>query len=122
MSPKATSYQPFWASSSALHVNFSCVVVLVSSGETLNRGLQNIGSIFLGMKTLSNSLGTGLDKLEEKPNVLRPPRHKAERSVRELQLPLKASSVCLACEQAPKWGMGRRTQYFCSQATEWSVQ
>jgi len=55
--------------------------VLISSEESLNRGFQNIGSIFV-MKTLSNSLGTGLDKLpDEKPNVLSIPRHKAARSV-----------------------------------------
>jgi len=54
--------------------------VLVSSEESLNRGFQNIGSIFV-MKTISNSLGTGLDKLpDEKPNVLSIPRHKAARS------------------------------------------
>lgn len=56
--------------------------VLVSSGEPLNKGLQNIGSIFLQMKVLSNSLGTGLDKLDEEPGTLSPltPRKKAARS------------------------------------------
>lgn len=56
--------------------------VLVSSGEPLNKGLQNIGSIFLQMKVLSNSLGTGLDKLDEEPGRLSPPtpRKKAARS------------------------------------------
>lgn len=55
--------------------------VLVSSGEPLNKGLQNIGSIFLQMKVLSNSLGTGLDKLDEEPGTLSPqtPRKKAAR-------------------------------------------
>ncbi|KAJ7360619.1 hypothetical protein OS493_015727 [Desmophyllum pertusum] len=43
--------------------------VLVSSGDTLNKGLPNIGSIFLQMKALSNSLGTGLDKLDSDPGV-----------------------------------------------------
>lgn len=56
--------------------------VLVSSGGPLNKGLQNIGSIFLQMKVLSNSLGTGLDKLDEEPGKLSPltPRKKAARS------------------------------------------
>ncbi|CAH3154336.1 unnamed protein product [Pocillopora meandrina] len=58
------------------------IAVLVSSGEPLNKGLQNIGSIFLQMKVLSNSLGTGLDKLDEEPGTLSPltPRKKAARS------------------------------------------
>lgn len=56
--------------------------VWVSSGESLNKGLQNIGSIFLQMKVLSNSLGTGLDKLDEEPGTLSPlgPRKKVARS------------------------------------------
>lgn len=55
--------------------------VLVSSEEALNKGLPNIGSIFfMEMKALSNSLGSGLDKLDEGPNVLPNPTHKAARS------------------------------------------
>ncbi|KAL9975144.1 hypothetical protein ACROYT_G012266 [Oculina patagonica] len=54
--------------------------VLVSSGDSLNKGLQNIGSIFLQMRTLSNSLGTGMDKLDGEPEGLCPPRQKAARS------------------------------------------
>lgn len=55
--------------------------VLVSSEETLNRGFHNTGSIFFDIKALSNSLGTGLDKLDEKPNKLHIPRNKVARSV-----------------------------------------
>ncbi len=62
-------------SSSPIHL------VLVSSGDSLNKGLQNIGSIFLQMRTLSNSLGTGMDKLDGEPEGLCPPRQKAARSV-----------------------------------------
>ena len=65
-----------------LHFFFSIFFsVLVSSGETLNRGFHNIGSIFFDIKALSNSLGTGLDKLDEKPNKLHIPRNKVARSV-----------------------------------------
>ena len=55
--------------------------VLVSSEETLNRGFHNIGSIFFDTKAISNSLGTGLDKLDEKPNKLHIPTKKVARSV-----------------------------------------
>ena len=58
--------------------------VLVSSEETLNRGFNNIGSIFFDIKALSNSLGSGLDKLDEKPNELHIPRNKVARSVNKL--------------------------------------
>ncbi|XP_073231780.1 ankyrin repeat domain-containing protein SOWAHC-like [Porites lutea] len=54
--------------------------VLVSSEETLNGGFHNIGSIFFDIKALSNSLGSGLDKLDEKPNKLHIPRNKVARS------------------------------------------
>lgn len=45
-------------------------VVLVSSGDNHNKGLQNIGSLFLQMKALSNSLGTGMDKLDNDKHLL----------------------------------------------------
>lgn len=57
------------------------IVVFVSSGENRNKGLQNIGSIFLQMKALSNSLGTGMDKLDGDKDVLPSPRQKPARSV-----------------------------------------
>jgi len=44
--------------------------VLVSSGDNRNKGLQNIGSLFLQMKALSNSLGTGMDKLDFDKDLL----------------------------------------------------
>ena len=55
--------------------------VFVWSGKNRNEGLQNIGSIFLQMKALSNSLGTGMDKLDGDEDVLPPPRQKPARSV-----------------------------------------
>lgn len=49
--------------------------VFVSSGDNPDKGLQNIGSMFLQ----SNSLGTGMDKLDGDKDVL-PPRQKPARS------------------------------------------
>jgi len=46
------------------------IIVFVSSGENRSKELRNIGSIFLQIKTLSNSLGTGMDKLDGVKDVL----------------------------------------------------
>ena len=69
----------------------------------MNRGFHNIGSIFFDIKALSNSLGTGLDKLDEKPNKLHIPRNKVARSVNNRTL----NFVCLfslsdVCSQRSK--------------------
>lgn len=55
---------------------FPSFVVFVSSGDNPDKGLQNIGSMFLQ----SNSLGTGMDKLDGDKDLL-PPRQKPARSV-----------------------------------------
>lgn len=54
--------------------------VLVSSEEALSKGFRNEGSFFLETKSQSSSLGSGLDQLDQEPNALRTPRHKASRS------------------------------------------
>ena len=51
----------------------------------MNTGFHNIGSIFFETKALSNSLGTGLDKLDEKSNKLHIQRNKVARSVNKLE-------------------------------------
>ena len=53
------------------------IVVFVSSGDSRDKGSQNIGSMLLQ----SNSLGTGMDKLEGDKDVLPRPRQKPSRSV-----------------------------------------
>ena len=65
--------------------------VFVWSGKNRNEGLQNIGSIFLQMKALSNSLGTGMDKLDGDEDVLPPTRQKPARSVGRIIPLLKVS-------------------------------
>lgn len=72
--------------------NFLFVVVLVSSEEALSKGFRNEGSFFLETKSQSSSLGSGLDQLDQEPNALRTPRHKASRSVRELSYPVNIIS------------------------------
>jgi len=66
------------------------IVVMVSSGANRNNALQNSGSIFLQMKALSNSLWTGMDKLDGDKEVLPPPKQKPSRSVGTIIPILKA--------------------------------
>ena len=75
------------------------IVVLVWSGDNRNKGLQNIGSLFLQMKALSNSLGTGLDKLDGDKDLLPPPRQRTARSVGKQNVDVESIT---SSEQKPR--------------------